>query len=261
MLPLGKSRLCMIGYISKDMLNKKSELVKSYIDEIHELINNKVQRIGNSIDKKGKTTLKVIQEQLKLNDANYWGFICTSMDLIGDTTLAIQNFEAYGFGGPTKIINYGEMYIRLYGFLTATYLQENSVLTLCTCLNVPGKTKFKERINGLEICDIRNKIASHNTNYIIKGDQEVDTFNYGDIHLGSGSLLMGSYTKDSIDEVNLFEKLDPHFDVVLDGLDSIYEKTIKTIYKPNKDKQKEFIEKLKILRSERKGNIVLRIKR
>jgi len=242
-------------------MKSKPELIISYIDEIRRIINSKVQRIGTSIKKNNKTTKKVIQEQLRTTNENYWGFICTSMDLIGDTAYAIKNIEDSGFYGPTKIKNWGELYLRLFGFLTSIYLQQNTVITLFKCLNVPGLNILKTKIEKLKLRDIRNKIASHNTDYLIKHTNEVDTYNFNADSLDGGVLLIGSYTKDIFEEINIFKELKEHYEIILDSLDAILEKIIKTIYKPNKEKQKEFLDELELLRSERKGNLVIRLKK
>jgi len=51
-----------------------------------------------------------------------WNILCTSMDTIGDTTLAIDYFKETGIGQDE-----GEKYLRLYGLLQAIYLQQDTI--------------------------------------------------------------------------------------------------------------------------------------
>jgi len=56
------------------------------------------------------------------NHIDDWNILCASMDIIGDTTLAIQNFKETGIGQNT-----GEKYLKLYGLLQAIYLQQDAI--------------------------------------------------------------------------------------------------------------------------------------
>jgi len=56
------------------------------------------------------------------NHINDWNILCTSMDIIGDTTLAIHDFKKVGISQDD-----GEKYLRLYGLLQAVYLQQDAI--------------------------------------------------------------------------------------------------------------------------------------
>lgn len=51
-----------------------------------------------------------------------WNILCASMDTIGDTTLAINDFQEKGIGKAN-----GERYLRLYGLLQAVFLQQDAI--------------------------------------------------------------------------------------------------------------------------------------
>lgn len=51
-----------------------------------------------------------------------WNILCSAMDVIGDTTLAIQNFLEEDMGDDG-----GENYLKLYGLLQAVFLQQDAI--------------------------------------------------------------------------------------------------------------------------------------
>ncbi len=59
------------------------------------------------------------------NNLDDWNILCSAMDVIGDTTLAIQDFLDQGIGQDK-----GEKYLRLYGLLQAVYLQQDATMSL-----------------------------------------------------------------------------------------------------------------------------------
>lgn len=67
---------------------------------------------------------------------------------------AMGNFQKYGLDGPTKFEDLGEKYLRLYGFLNATYIQQAAVLSLYKFLNVPNPKEAKKRIEVLKIREV-----------------------------------------------------------------------------------------------------------
>ena len=111
-------------------MDKKLDLLESYGSTFRDLINAKVQ-----------PTKKTIRDVLKLSKDEDWAFLCSSMDIIGDACLAIDNFIRFGLDGPTKYNEVGERYLRLYGLLSATYIQQQAVIKLYQLVNVPPSLK------------------------------------------------------------------------------------------------------------------------
>ncbi len=84
-----------------------------------------------------------VQQCLKLNRKEDWNYILASEDILEDSNEAISNFLKFGLSGPTKYESLGEKYLRLYGVLNATYLQQQAMYNLyrfCQCLE-PSKIK------------------------------------------------------------------------------------------------------------------------
>lgn len=197
---------------------------------------------------------KNVEETLRLNKEQDWSFICTALDVIGDTTLAIQNFLEYKLEGPNGTDSYGEKYLRLYGILNSTYLQQEAIYSLYKFNNVPDPKKVSERIKQLKIFEIRNKIGAHSSDYIAnKGkDSAKDVV---ESYIPIRPTLHGYYfeylnNEKSTDpvSVDLKECISEHLILIIDLLDKIYEKAIKTIYRGNQLKLDEELNKLTELR-------------
>ena len=209
--------------------------------------------------KQDKTILTQIKEQLGLQLEDDWGFLCTSMDLIEDSNLAIENFAKFQLEGPTKYNDEGEKYLRLYGFLNAVHIQQNALVTLFALLKVPGKGELIEKVQKLKIRNLRHKLAAHQDSFLNKVSNEKQAFYLSRIDLYGTNIGYGNNVKFSYERIDLRSPLKEHGDLVIDTLDVIYEKSIKTIYKANKNKQEEFVKDLELLRHEKRGDFVIRM--
>ena len=114
-------------------MNTKIELVEKYGEAFRELINAKIWSSQSDIRK-----------TLRLSKDEDWSFLCVSMDIIEDACTAINNFLNFGLNGPTKYNDIGEKYLRLYGILSSTYIQQEALLKLYRLMNVPPHLR-KER--------------------------------------------------------------------------------------------------------------------
>lgn len=175
--------------------------------------------------------------------------------MIGDTTLAIQNFLKYKLEGPNGTDNYGEKYLRLYGLLNSTYLQQEAIYSLYKFNNVPDPKKVSERIKQLKIFEIRNKIGAHSSEYKANKGKEQAKY-VVEAYIPIRHTLKGYYfeylnndkSPDPI-SVNLIECLTEHLTLIIELLDKTYEKAIKTIYRGNQLKRNEELIKLTELRT------------
>lgn len=232
-------------------MDRKLDLVESYGSTFRDLINEKVQ-----------PTKLSIREVLKLSKDEDWAFLCTAMDIIGDACLAIDNFLRFGLDGPTKYNEDGERYLRLYGILSATYIQQEAVLKLYQLVNVPLTLKEgKDMIDALEIRLLRHKLCSHSTNYYDKNSDSTQT--YVPIRVDLGGFSCGYMNNEEVKtySVDLQRAIDEHLETLIEMLDRILDKAIKTLYKGQKTHEGciEFSGKLKDLRIIRKGRLVSRL--
>lgn len=124
------------------------------------------------------------------------------IDLVEDSQLAIDEF--YKNGLITNDNNFGERYLRLYGVLNATYLQLGAIFDLIRIFNLPNQKEIKTKLNDLKIIDVRNKIASHTTNYKIpntKNGKDFFKLAQSTITRWGNSLLIVS--KEDYEEIDL----------------------------------------------------------
>ncbi len=193
---------------------------------------------------------------LCLNKERDWTFLCTSMDIVDDASMAIRSFLKFGMDGPTKYQDVGEVYLRLYGILSATYIQQQAVLKLFKLMNVAPLKSIKGKLDSLEIRELRHKLAAHSTD-CYKGNMYVPIF------MEVQGFHCGYYADNEItklqQDVDLEKAIEEHCRLLIWVLDSVYEKAIQTLFKDQDEKLTEFRKKLNDLRIERNGGIILRI--
>lgn len=191
-----------------------------------------------------------IKRTLKLNKPEDWKFICSAMDLIEDTCSAIDHFLRFGLNGSSRYDEIGEKYLRLYGVLNSTYLQQEATYVICKCCQVDQLKQFKEAIESLEIRDVRHKLGAHSVDYISKHSQESLSFVPVQILLsGMSCTYMNNNTFEQT-TVNLQTLLEEHVRLMTKIIFSTLEKMKKTLYKTDKLKLAEvetYLEALSVL--------------
>ena len=155
-----------------------------------------------------------------------WSMVVTSLDVIVETSLAIQHFLETGIEVHGTKTEEGEKYLRLYGILNSTYLQQQAIIVLYRKLTSDYKG-VKELIKNLEIREIRNKIASHSSDFkhgkesyvVIRHSLSKYTFVYENNEVKKDCTVEQEF-------VNLKVLLDKHLELVLNLFDKLYEDTI-----------------------------------
>ena len=89
-----------------------------------------------------------------LKNLKFWNQMCSSLDVIGDSDLAIDAYEKGNF--PQ---DHGERYLWVYGLLQALFIQQDAVAHLCESLSIP----IKKNATLDSIRDVRNKSIGHPT--------------------------------------------------------------------------------------------------
>lgn len=91
-------------------------------------------------------------------DSNRWFKLCSSMDAIGDTQLAVRAF----LDEPMETRRSdGWSYVIVYGVLQVLYVQQDAAQTLAECLRLPFE--LPEELAAIR--DARNASIGHPTNY------------------------------------------------------------------------------------------------
>jgi hypothetical protein len=216
------------------------DLFHSYADAYRELVNSKTWNSGESI-----------RISLGLNKDEDWAFICTAMDVMGDACLAIENFLRFGLEGPTKYDEKGEKYLRLYGVLNATYIQQQAIHNLFRLNNVSNPKKAKEKIESLRIRKVRHKLGAHSSDYFNRDQKKIESYVLTRIMLAGFNCDFLNNETSEHDRVDLKSDIEEHLKLMIELLEETYEKAITIFYKGNQKRKNEFQEKLKDLRIER----------
>jgi len=91
-----------------------------------------------------------------LKNRRFWNQLCSSLDVIEDSDLAIDAYINREFGKDN-----GEKYLRLYGVLQALFLQQDAVANMRESLELPDNLTTHPKLK--EIRDIRNDSIGHPT--------------------------------------------------------------------------------------------------
>lgn len=185
-----------------------------------------------------------VQQCLKLNKKEDWNYILASEDILEDSNEAISNFLRFGISGPTKYNDLGEKYLRLYGMLNATYLQQKAVCNLYKFFQCQDLRKKKEQIDTLEILSIRHKLGAHSVNYKDPETSEMHVFVPVRIELKDFECSYFNHYTNKYETVNLKAAIQNHLELMCSTYVEVVKKMILTIYKSNIDKCNELNERV-----------------
>jgi hypothetical protein len=223
-------------------------LVHKYASLFRKLINSQVQG--------GRRSIK---DLLRLNEESDWEFLTAAMDIVDDASSAIIHVQKFGLGGPTKYDDMGERYLRLYGLLSATYIQQQSILTIYRIMNVPNVKVAVRRFEALDIRSLRHKLSSHGTDYENRTTGKKEAYVPLRFDLGNTNVTYVNHTSSSQHhKVDLTNAIQRHIELIVEILDAIVEKSVGTIFKANKNKKDEFSDRLSDLRVEKDGGMVFK---
>jgi len=225
-----------------------THILRQYECAFRDAILYRDQQNGQSLD-----------QSLELEESIDWSFVATALDVIGDTTCAIKSFLETGLEGLSADTDIGEKYLRLYGVLNSTYLQQEAIGVLYKKIINPNYKK--KDINKLNIRGIRNKIGSHSSDYnhgkesyvVVRHTLSKYSFEFMNNEPkkdpNSGRLFMERVF------VNLEESLEEHLILIIKLFDEIYESSINTLYKNDHVRLEKELDKLAGLRKMNKKQI------
>lgn len=236
------------------MPSSKINAVRFFNDKHRELVNEK----AGKADSEREPFDLYIKRSLKLNSADDWGILCASMDVIDDSLLGIENFLKFGIDGPTRYGDIGEKYIRLYGALNATYLQQQAIINLFKISNTDSPGSAQDMINTLLIRTIRHKLGAHAVDYENKLDDVTESF--VPVRFTLGGMECSYYNNRTLKQetVNLQDAIAEHLDLMATMYAELYEKSVRTIYKSNLDKIALLLKNVSDGQAKRNGDIVVR---
>ncbi len=183
-----------------------------------------------------------VKNCLKPNKEEDWNHILTSEDIIEDSNYAIESFLKFGLSGPTKYNDIGEKYLRLYGLLNATYLQQQAILNLYLYFQCPNPKQIKSKIESLKIRDLRNKLGAHSTDFCDSKSSDIHGFVPVRMTIDDFKCDYFNNITDEYVEVELIPPIESHLKMMCSIYHDILVKSVKTIYKGNPTKVKSILQ-------------------
>lgn len=212
------------------------------LEEINELF---IKITRNKIFKNEKEDfLSHVQNCLRLNRPEDWNYILASEDILEDSNKAIAHFLKFGISGPTKYEDLGEKYLRLYGVLNASYLQQQAILNLYKFFQCPDPNSLRKKFNTLQIIELRHKLASHSANYDDPGSGDMHVFVPVRIELKDFEVSYFNHHNDEYSSSDLKKAIEDHLKLMCKTYIMVIKKSATTIYKSNPEKVEKLMEKM-----------------
>jgi hypothetical protein len=106
-----------------------------------------------------------------LKNKPLWFQLCSSLDVIGDTQLAIDSYEAGEFGTSD-----GARYLAVYGLLQALVVQQDALDSLCGSLRISQATRDYPKLKMIR--DIRIESIGHPTKRTRTGKGQPPSYHF-----------------------------------------------------------------------------------
>ena len=187
---------------------------------------------------------EMIQKQLKI-DKNGIEVILASIDVIGDTQEAIDNFCLYGLKEDV-----GEKYVRLYGILNAVYLHSQAVISLARFFKVNNINKIKQNLNSNAILNIRHKLGAHSVGFKEDGNT-LACYTPVRMLMNANNLTFYNMNPESTENetINLYKEIEQYLRSAQDIVEITVRKATSAIYKNKSNKMKSINDKIEDIRS------------
>ncbi len=174
-----------------------------------------------------------IHHGLYRNDLKAFNVVCSSLDVIGDTTMAIDSY-----GGLEEPGDFGVSYLMLYGLLQAFFIQQDAAEHILEAL---GITCAASRENLLYIREIRNMASGHPTKREGKPKKNIPPSSHGitrcTLHLKGFALLSYPATGDvEITDVSVTELIEKQES----GIAAILEAALEQLRKREEEHRMKF---------------------
>lgn len=224
--------------------NTKTRLYENFIRDI---VNSIVRKIDfEKLDSEGKLFVTKAKERFCFDNDNGWSFLTSSLDTIGDSQFAITTFLNCKIENGNKF-NTGEHYLRLYGILSAVYIQQQAILKLVDLFKVGEKRKFKVGFSNLEITFLRHCISAHPINFSHDGSKV--SFRINRNSLNDYGLLGIRDESNKTRTYDVFHSLNEHTFLVERCLEAICRKLISNCYNTAKEKVSELNNELELIKT------------
>jgi len=201
-----------------------------------------------------KPFLKTVTHRLKFENETDWNVLCSLMDVLGDTELAKENFLKFDLSGPTKIEDYGEQYLRLYGIVNAIYLQKSALISFVELIKLKNKKILVAKLDNLKIMELRHIVGAHTIDFIDNGKKNPHQIQRGSL---ANYPIKTSDSKGNYKEYDLKKLLLEYNAVAEELLINATDKFISTVFKNGGQKLTTYKDRFEAIKSEKSGAIVV----
>ncbi len=222
-----------------DFEHTKIRLYEKFIRDIVNVIVNRID--FEKLNNEDKSFLTKIKERLCFDNDNGWKFLVSSLDIIGDSQFAITTFQNHKIGNGEKF-DKGENYLRLYGVLSAVYIQQQAILKLSDLFKTGHLDNLKADFDKLEITFLRHCISAHPINFNQNGVKV--SFRIDRNSLNDNGLLNIRNEFNETKTFNIYNSLNDYILQAENCLKIISKKVISNCYQSAKGKFEELNEKL-----------------
>lgn len=253
------------------MINYEKTKIRQYEKFLRELINSVVQKIDfEKLNRNKISFLSKTKERFHFDDVRGWKFLMSCLDTIGDSQFAVTTFVNHKIKNG-KDFNIGEQYLRIYGVLSAIYIQQQAIKKLFDLFKIEETASLINEINDLDITFLRHCISAHPINfdnsndkvssridrnsitdlddlYIINEQNNLKYYKILSFRIDRNSVTnLGDLCivneQNDIENYNIFKSIEQYEGKAEFYIESVITKMIKNIYKTAVVKKKELEEK------------------
>lgn len=224
------------------MIEFENTKIRHYENFIRDIVNSIVARIDfDKLNNENKSFLTKIKERLCFDNDNGWRFLVSSLDTIDDSHFAITTFQNHKIENGQKF-NTGENYLRLYGILSAVYIQQQALIKLSDLFKTGRIEELKSSFDSLDITFLRHCISAHPMNFNQNGTKV--SFRIDRNSLNDNGLLSIRDEFNEIKAFNIYDCLNDYISLAEDCLKTISRKVISNCYQTAREKFNDLNEKL-----------------
>lgn len=224
------------------MISYEETKIRQYENFIRDILNSVVQKIDlEKLTLNNQTFLSKTKERFRFDNNNGWKFMTSSLDTIGDSNYAIIVYL------NSNSANSGIEYLKLYGVLSAVYIQQQSILKLLELFKVNNLNVMKKEFEDLEITFLRHCISAHPINYDLNGEKV-------SFKIVRNSLIQNGKVEvcdqsNSFKTYNVFEALNKYQTVAEKLMEVVSNKIIENTYKSANNKMEELKKELNLIKN------------
>ncbi len=223
------------------MILHEDTLIRKYDRFIREIVNTSVAKLDwDKLETRKMMFNEKIKELFKFDNSDSWSFLTASLDVIGDSQFAIICF-INGKIGNGKTFNTGERYLRLYGVLSAVYINFRAISTIAELVKTKDSS-LEMAFKNLDISFLRNSISAHPVNFEI--DKSTTNYKVARYSIEDTDKIVIIDSMNNSKEYDILSALMDYQEFAERTLEKIIKKLIRNRYSSSIEKETELLEEL-----------------